>query len=171
MESGGVKGRGSTPQPRPCTRSMTTEHSTPGGQGPRRGGWGGGGRGHLHLGDSQCLFPEAVSRRKAGCIQPVKLHAGPAPISAGGLRSTPTERETRGAETASAARGAEGPCKGPKPPSQASHIKFLSSEGRQRREAGLEPTQGLKLLNKSPVLPVCLAAESPQEGLDHVPEV
>ena len=134
VESGGVKGRGSIPHPRPCTCSMTTEHSTPGVRVPT-GRWGGGGRGHLHLGDSQCLFPEAVSRRKAGCIQPVKLHAGPAPISAGGLRSTPTERETRAAETAGAARGAEGPCKRPEAP-QPSLPHQVSLQRRQAETGG-----------------------------------
>lgn len=83
---------------------------------------------HLHLGDSQCLLPEAVRRRKPGCMHPARESSrSPAPISASGLPSTATERETRAAENTGPARGAEGPRKGTEAPSQASHIKFLFS--------------------------------------------
>lgn len=83
--------------------------------------------GHLHLGDSQCLLPEDREEEK-GWLHPARESScSPAPISAGGLPSAPTERETRAAKNTGPARRAEGPRKGTKAPSQASHIKFLFS--------------------------------------------
>lgn len=124
VESGGVKGRG--PHPRPCTCSMTTAHSTPGRQGPCRG------VARRRQGTpppwrSQCLFPEAVRRRKAGCIQPVKRHAGPAPISAGSLHSTPTEEGDQSCGNRRPSPGGRGAMQGARSPPAKSPTSSFSS--------------------------------------------